>query len=43
MKYPEISNHILVLFLNVLSVLQQQIGVDGTKNAVQVFLQVAVR
>lgn len=42
-KYPEVSNHILILFLNVLSVLQQQIGVEGTKNAVQVFLQVAVR
>ncbi|KAJ8947794.1 hypothetical protein NQ318_019466 [Aromia moschata] len=41
-KYTEISNHMLLFFLNVLGVLQQQLGVDGTKNAVQIFLQVAV-
>lgn len=42
-KNSEISNCILVFFLNVLRVLQQQLGVEGTKNAVQVFLDVAVK
>ncbi|XP_008196875.1 exportin-6 [Tribolium castaneum] len=42
-KNSEISNCILVVFLNVLRVLQQQLGVEGTKNAVQVFLEVAVK
>ncbi|KAG5885493.1 Exportin-6 [Gonioctena quinquepunctata] len=41
-KYKEISNHILVFFLNVIGVLQQQIGLEETKNAVQVFLQVTM-
>ncbi|KAH0820153.1 hypothetical protein GEV33_002638 [Tenebrio molitor] len=42
-KYSEISNCILIFFLNVLRVLQQQLGVEGTKSAVQVFLEVAVK
>ncbi|KAL3272659.1 hypothetical protein HHI36_014124 [Cryptolaemus montrouzieri] len=41
-KYQEVSQNILGLFINVLGVLQQQMGIDGTKNAVNVFLQVAV-
>lgn len=41
-KYTEVSNHFLVFFLNVLGVLQQQLGIESTRNAVQVFLQVAV-
>jgi hypothetical protein len=32
-KYSEISNCILIFFLNVLRVLQQQLGVEGTKSA----------
>ncbi|KAK4874303.1 hypothetical protein RN001_013663 [Aquatica leii] len=39
---PEVSDQILALFLNVLSVLQQQLGVENTKHAVEVFLDVAV-
>ena len=42
-KNSEISTFVLIFFLNVLRVLQQQLGVDGTKNAVQVFLDVAVK
>ncbi|KAK9883135.1 hypothetical protein WA026_001329 [Henosepilachna vigintioctopunctata] len=41
-KYSEVSQNILVLFVNVLGVLQQQLGMEGTKQAVNVFLQVAV-
>ncbi|CAH1116071.1 unnamed protein product [Phaedon cochleariae] len=41
-RYKEISNHILIFFLNVMGVLQQQLGVEDTKNAVQVFLQVTM-
>ncbi|KAJ8970467.1 hypothetical protein NQ317_009441, partial [Molorchus minor] len=41
--FNEISNHMLTFFLNVLGVFQQQLGVEGTKSAVDVFLQVAVR
>ncbi|KRT81677.1 hypothetical protein AMK59_5852, partial [Oryctes borbonicus] len=41
-RHEEISDHILVFFLNVLGVLQQQMGVDATKHAIEVFLQVAV-
>ncbi|XP_031353857.1 exportin-6 isoform X1 [Photinus pyralis] len=39
---PDVSDHILVLFVNVLSVLQQQLGVECIKHAVEVFLDVAV-
>ncbi|KAF5293825.1 hypothetical protein FQA39_LY03310 [Lamprigera yunnana] len=44
-SYPaitEVSDHILTLFLNVLNVLQQQLGVENTKHAIEVFLDVAV-
>lgn len=41
-KYNQISNHFLNFFLNVLGVLQQHLGVESTKVAVEVFLQVAV-
>ncbi|KAK9752797.1 Exportin 1-like protein [Popillia japonica] len=41
-RYEEISDNILTFFLNVLGVLQQQMGIDATKHAVEVFLQVAV-
>lgn len=33
----------LTFFLKVLGVLQQQMGVDPIKHAIEVFLQVAVR
>lgn len=42
-KYADVSDHILILFLNVLNVLQQQFGIENTKRAVQVFLDVAIR
>ncbi|XP_028138810.1 exportin-6 [Diabrotica virgifera virgifera] len=41
-RYKEVSNHVLTFFLNVMGVLQQQLGVDETKNAVQVFMQVTM-
>lgn len=41
-RYKEVSNHVLTFFLNVMGVLQQQLGVDDTKNAVQVFMQVTM-
>lgn len=40
---PEVSNTILELFLVVLDVLQQQLGLEFTKVAIQVFLDVAVK
>lgn len=42
-KYPDVADQILALFLNVLSILQQHVGEEGTKHAIQVFLQVAIR
>ncbi|XP_023020105.2 exportin ellipsoid body open [Leptinotarsa decemlineata] len=42
-RYKEISNHILNFFLNVIGVLQQQLGIEDTKNAVQVFLQITMQ
>lgn len=37
----EASNYVLTFFLRVMAVLQQQLGIDETKNAVQVFMQVS--
>lgn len=42
-KSEDVSNCILLFFLTVLRVLQQQLGVEGTKSAVQVFLDVATK
>ncbi|XP_018332327.1 exportin-6-B isoform X2 [Agrilus planipennis] len=41
-KYPEVSDNILALFLEVLGVLQQQFGVENTRRSVEVFLEVAI-
>lgn len=41
-RNSEISDKILSFFLTVLSVLQQQIGIETTTRAVQVFLDVAI-
>ncbi|XP_056643159.1 exportin-6-like isoform X1 [Diorhabda sublineata] len=38
-RCKEISNHVLTFFLDVMGVLQQQLGVDEIKSAVQVFMQ----
>ncbi|XP_022916840.1 exportin-6 isoform X2 [Onthophagus taurus] len=41
-RFSEASNHILVFFLNVLNVLQQQMGPEVIKRAIEIFLEVAI-
>ncbi|XP_017775704.1 PREDICTED: exportin-6-B isoform X2 [Nicrophorus vespilloides] len=41
-KYPNVNEHLLIFFLNVLGVLQQHMGVVLVKHAMEVFLDVAV-
>lgn len=41
-NYSEVSQDILTFFVNVLGVLQAQIGLEGTKEALDIFLKVAL-